>query len=101
MIVILTDFNTIVLLAGQAYQLVTSQAPPAGAFIYNILNLGPGSIYMRDNQDPAVGDPLSETLPANAADNGIFVGEGTQGLRVLAGPGGATLSIRVAVPQYA
>lgn len=101
MILILTDFNTVVLPAGQVYQLVTSQAPPAGPFLYNILNLGPDAIYMRDSQDPVIGDPASEILPALAADNGIFVGEGTVGLRVLAGPSGATISLRIAVPQYA
>lgn len=101
MTVTLTDFNTIVLPAGQVYQLVTSHAAPAGPFLYNVLNMGPDVIYMRDTSNPAPGDPNSEMLPASAADNGIFVGEGTQGLRVMAGPSGAVISVRVAVPQYA
>lgn len=101
MTVALVDFNTVVLPAGQVYQLVTSVGPLAGPFLYNILNMGPDAIYMRDTPDPAPGDPGSVTLPALAADNGVFVAEGTRGLRVMAGPSGAVISVRVAVPQYA
>ena len=37
----------------------------------NVLNLGPGAVWLRVGGDPAVGDILSEKLPPNIADNGV------------------------------
>lgn len=37
----------------------------------NVMNLGPGIVWIRTGADPAVNDPLSEKLPANTADNGV------------------------------
>ena len=59
------------------------------------MNLGPDSVYIRDVNPNGFTDPQAETLPANCADNAIFVDEGTRGLRIRAGSGGATVSIRV------
>lgn len=98
------DFATVVIAAGNVAQVITSAGPAPlgpGPVYYNVLNLGPDSVYLRQGADPVVGDPNSETLPPDAADNGIFVANAQEGLRILAGPSGATVSVRVAVPQYA
>lgn len=103
-ILYLTIYNSVPIPQGQNWQLAVSGAAALGAgpFIYNVLNLGPGEIYMRgDGADPFPGDWRTETLPANTADNGIFIYDGQLGLRVFAGAGGATVVIRVAVPEYA
>ena len=82
MVVTVATYNTIQLMLGTVYTLVT---PYAGPYYYNVLNLGAATVYIRADQDPAEGDPLSETLPAHHADNLILVPEGTEGLRFLAG----------------
>lgn len=94
--VVLTTYNTVTVPAGTVCQLVTSMNLPAGPFYYNILNMGPGSVYIAYGEPVAAGAPNVETLPANYADNGIFVGEGSAGIYVLGDASGATLSIRVA-----
>jgi hypothetical protein len=103
-IVPVLTFATITIPAGETMQLVTSESGPTigpGPVYYNVLNLGPDVVYLRQGQDPAPGDPHSETLPALAADNMIFVPDATEGLRILAGPAGASVSVRVAVPLSA
>lgn len=92
---LLATYNTIAIPAGETYQLVTSENPPAGPFYYNILNLGPGAVSFSDEAGAAYAD--TETLPANFADNGIFIGDGTVGLFVTADASGATISVRVAL----
>lgn len=97
MVLALTTYNTITIPAGQVYQLVTSAGPPAGPFYYNVLNLGPAQIYIAAGRDPVEGAADVETLPANWADNAIFVSEGTVGLSILAGAAAsATITVRVA-----
>lgn len=93
-----------VIAAGNVVQLVSSAGPAPlgpGPVYYNLLNLGPDSVYLRQGADPIVGNPNSETLPAMAADNMILVANAQEGLRVRAGASGATVTVRVAVPQYA
>ena len=92
--VTLTTFNTIQLPAGTVTTLVTSVARPAPQVYYNILNLGPSTVYFRANADPSATDPQSETLPAGLADNGVLVPDGTVGLRFLAAAA-TSLTIRV------
>jgi hypothetical protein len=94
-VALLVTYNTIAIPAGETYQLVTSENPPAGPFYFNVLNLGPGAVYLSDQPGAAFAD--SETLPANFADNGIFISQGTTGLYVTADVSGATISVRVAL----
>ena len=103
-VVSVLTFATLTIPAGQVFQIVTTETSSflgPGPVYFNVLNLGPGPVYIRDSEDPAAGDQNSETLPALAADNGIFVPDAPAGLRILAGSGGATVTVRVAVPQYA
>lgn len=79
----LATYNTIPLVASEVYHLVT---PYDGAYYYNILNLGPCTVYLRADRDPEPGDRETGTLPPFAADNLIAVCCGPQGLRVVAGP---------------
>ena len=81
--VTLATFNRITLSDGNVYTLVT---PYCRAYYYNVFNLGPCTVYIRGDADPAVDDPQSEVLPPGCADNLILVGDGTVGLRFLAGP---------------
>lgn len=82
-IVTISTYNTILLRGGDIYELRT---PYAGPYYYNVLNLGPCTVYIRADRDPDVDDARSETLPPFHADNLIVVPEGTEGLRFLAGP---------------
>lgn len=76
-------YNTITLSNDDVFTLVT---PFCGPYYYDVFNLGPCTVYIRADADPAVGDPKSETLPPFCADNLILVPEGTTGLRFIAGP---------------
>jgi len=78
----LTTFNTITLSDGNVYTVVT---PFCGPYYYNILNLGPCTVYYRADADPAVNDPHSVMLPPFAADNLVLVPDGPGGLRFVAG----------------
>lgn len=81
--VTLGTYNTVALASGGVYYLVT---PYAGPYYYNVLNLGPCTVYMRADADPVAGDPLSVTLPPGCADNLVVIPEGTDGLGLVAGP---------------
>ena len=80
--VTVATYNTVTLSDGNVFTLVT---PFCGVFYYNILNLGPCTVYIRADADPAPNDPESETLPPGVADNLVVVPDGTQGLRFVAG----------------
>lgn len=62
--------NTVILTAG-----IVTRLFPSGNIgtvrKLNLMNLGPGVVWVRSQADPAVGDPQSEKLPANVADNGV------------------------------
>lgn len=45
----------------------------------DILNLGPGNVFLRADLDPTVGDVFSLILPPNWAVNDVAV-DGTQGI---------------------
>lgn len=68
--VILDEFNTVFVTANTIYQLIP---PEAHLFRANVLNLGPGWLYMRSNAEPSVGDVYSTILPPSAADNEVRV----------------------------
>ena len=59
----------------------------------DILNLGPGALYMRADANPSAADPNSLQLPANFAMNRIAV-DGTTGLGIIAAAD-TTISVRV------
>lgn len=88
-VVTVASYNTLTFNGDQVYRIVT---PYAGPYFYNVMNLGPSTVYIRADQDPTVGDSLSVTLPPFACDNLILVPEGTDGLRFVAGPPTASSS---------
>ena len=92
-VALLVTYNTIAVPAGQVLQLVSSSAPGAGPWYYNVLNMGGGSVYFSDSETPTAGAPNTMTLPSGIAYNGMFIGEGTRGVYVLGDASGATLSI--------
>ena len=77
------SMNTFQLEHGEVYHLVVEYC---GAYHVNILNLGPCTIYIREDADPVINDPMTETLPPGTADNQVLVANGPAGIRVLAGP---------------
>ena len=81
--VTIATYNTITLSDGNVYTMVSEYCGP---YYCDILNLGPCTVYIRADADPAVNDPQSETLPPYCADNLVLVPDGTVGLRFLAGP---------------
>jgi hypothetical protein len=85
----LERFNTVALDGNTVYELVP---PEPNVHLLNLVNLGPGSVYVRANADPSPGDPHSETLPKGALDNQIHT-PGT--LRVVADPIGSSISVRL------
>jgi hypothetical protein len=79
--VILGPFNTIAVAAAQGvYRLTGSQGI---ARTVDVLNVGPGSIYMRADKDPAISDPHALLLPPNWAKSGIII-DGRAGLGIVA-----------------
>ena len=82
-VVTLSTYNTIEMESDHVYELVT---PYSGTYAYNVLNLGPCTVYIRADDDPDPDDPESETLPPRHADNGILVPDGPAGLRFVVGP---------------
>jgi hypothetical protein len=78
----LDTYNTVELHEREIWVLRT---PYFGPYYYNILNLGPGVIYYRDQVDPQPpDDPHSVTLPPFCADNLVLIPVGPEGLRVIA-----------------
>jgi hypothetical protein len=58
----------------------------------DVMNLGPGSVYIRSDKDPTVNDPGALALPANWALNGLTAAN----LGIIAGAD-TTISVRVRV----
>ena len=81
--VTVATYNTVTLSDDNVYTLVT---PFCGPYYFNILNLGPCTVYIRADADPAPGDPKSGALPPYCADNLVLVPDGVKGLRFVAGP---------------
>ena len=86
--VILDEYNTVTLDEYVVYEL---QPPEPGVFTANLLNLGPGWLYVRANAEPAVADPKATMLPPGGIDNQIRV---SQRLYVLASEDG-TITVRL------
>jgi hypothetical protein len=88
----LTRFNTVTLAVSTVYRLYPPS--PAGSWYANVVNLGPGNLYLRANGDPTgATDPNSSTLPSLATDQGVPV-DGKTGLGILADQAGK-VSIRL------
>ena len=81
--VVVSTYNSIDLDDNDVVRLVT---PYSGPYYYNILNVGPSTVYMRDDEDPDPDDEKSLTLPPNTADNLVLIPDGPEGLRLIAGP---------------
>jgi hypothetical protein len=81
--VVIGTFNTIQLAPGEVVRCVTSW--PAVSY-FNIFNLGPCTLYYRDDADPSPTDSRSLTLPPMSADNLVQVPDGPTGLRFTSGP---------------
>ncbi|HEX4594030.1 MAG TPA: hypothetical protein VH157_07130 [Bryobacteraceae bacterium] len=82
-VITLRRTNTLTLKALTPYQLVA--ATPGGCYFY-ILNLGPGTLYVRYEAAPTgpdFQDPAAFPLPANSPILQLYV-TGTAGLFVLA-----------------
>ena len=87
----LGSLNTLSIVAASgAYRLL----PQGYSRTLHVLNLGPGSIYIRgDATDPTVGDPLSLKLPSDWAQNDFSVMGGV-GLGIIA-DANTTITVRV------
>jgi hypothetical protein len=78
--VTLGTLNTITVTAGTVYRLkgVAGMSRPA-----DVLNIGPGAVFLRADLDPTVIDSHSLKLPAGFAVNALIV-DGRVGLGVIA-----------------
>jgi hypothetical protein len=84
----LDRFNTVNLVANTVYELTP---PEPNIHSLNLLNLGPGTVYLRANADPSPGDQQSATVPPGALDNAIHT---PSTLRVIADQDSA-ISVRL------
>ena len=92
-VVVVHTYNTLKLDPDDVYEIRT---PYAGPYYYNVMNLGLGTVYIREDADPDPDDAEVETLPAGHADNLILVPDGSAGLRFLAeAPHGARITLRL------
>lgn len=85
--VTLGAFNTVAITAASG---VYRLAGRAGSV--DVMNLGPGAVYVRTDQDPTVADPNSLQIPANWAVNKLPA-DANNGLRVIAAAD-TTISVR-------
>ena len=89
--VTLYTFNTLTVVANRADRMIT---PNPGKYWINIMNLGPGSVWLRADAPPAVSDPRSEELLPMTADNQISI-DGSRGLGIIPDANG-TVVVRIA-----
>jgi hypothetical protein len=73
--------NTIAVLAASGVYRLRGVTPTT--MTVNLLNIGPGSIYIRQPQDPAVAGADSRMVPANFFLNGLTI-DGQAGLGIVA-----------------
>ena len=78
----ITTYATLELATGEVYQLHAG----TGLKYFNVFNLGPGTLYLRQDAYPAPHDPKSEMLPPGCADNLIWIPERSPDLKVITGP---------------
>jgi hypothetical protein len=81
--IVVSTYNSIEI---EGHEVVRLCTPYAGPYYYNMLNLGPCTVYMRDDDDPDEDDERSLTLPPHIADNLVLIPDGPEGLRLKAGP---------------
>ncbi len=90
--VTLSAYNTVAITAaGGVYRL---KLPPGAGGLrqIDVMNLGPGAVFIRSDKDPTSSDPNSLQLPANWSANNLNV-ESNTGLGIIAGAD-TTISVR-------
>jgi len=89
--VYLEEFN----LVSIAQDTVVEMIPPElNVFAVNVMNLGPGTVFLRENAEPIFDDPHATKLPPGTGDNGMRM---PMRLYALADVGGADISVRLAL----
>jgi|SRR5215472_8899286 len=81
-------FNTVTLDGDTIYELIP---PEPGIYNVSVMNLGPGTLHMRANAEPAIDDPHATTIPWGGGDNEIH----TPGSLLVVADDDVTLSIRL------
>lgn len=79
----LGPFNTLAISAGTVYRLRGATGASGSNRPLDLLNIGPGTIYLRADLDPTLSDPYSLQLPAGWAVNDLIT-DGLIGLGVIA-----------------
>jgi len=82
-------FNTVTVPQDTIVELIP---PEPGVFSVSVMNMGPGTVFMNANANPAIEDPHSTTLPPGTGDNGIRMPDR---LYAIADVGGAVMSVRL------
>jgi hypothetical protein len=83
-------FNTV---HAEEWEILELVPPETDLYYLSFLNLGPGHIYMRQDEPPhSLDDPHSTTIPSGSGDNTINT---PKQIYVLADEGGATMSVRL------
>ena len=80
---VVESYNTIDIADGEVVRVRT---PWSGNYYYQLLNLGPCTVYYREGREPYPGDEYSVTLPPFTADNLVVIPDGPDGLLIMAGP---------------
>ena len=81
--VTLSLYNTVAITAASGVYRLLLPPGAGGLRQIDILNLGPGAVFIRADKDPTAADPNSLQLPANWSANGLNV-ESNTGLGVFA-----------------
>ena len=84
-------FNTVAITAASGVYRLTEAGGRSHPI--DLMNVGPGSVFLRADLDPAVNDPNSLLLPANTGINHLVI-DGSLGLGVIASAD-TTISVRV------
>lgn len=84
-------YNTIAITAANGVYRLLGSSSFTGPV--DVMNVGPGAVYIRADKDPAVNDPNSLELPANSAANRLMA-SGTTGLGIIAAAD-TTITVRV------
>jgi len=87
--VYLEEFNTVLIPQDTVVEMIP---PEEHVFSINVMNLGPGTIFLRENAEPVLDDPHATKLPPGTGDNGM---RAPLRLYALADVGGADISVRL------
>lgn len=90
--VTLANYNTIAITAASGVYRLKFPDPGYERSI-DLLNLGPGAVFLREDADPVLNDANSLSLPANWAINKLSAG-GSVGVNIIAAAD-TTLSVRL------